>query len=289
MRRGKKKFSISGKLIFTILLLVSVGLIVVSYLFSDIFEPLKTAVGNFFFPMQKGIAVIGEEVSDSIQIFKDKKELLEENERLTEEVNDLKLENRSLIHEKYELSWYRNLYETDYVYQNAQKAVGKIISRNPNGACDVFLVDKGEDDGIAKDMNVLANGGLVGIVTETGKNWSKIRTIIADDSAVSGKFQITSDTCVVKGNLKRMDSGYIDVEMINLNAEVYDNYEVVTSYISDKFLPGILIGYVSNVRNDPSGLNKSAYLTPVVDFEHLEAVLIIKALRDSPEGLSDGN
>jgi len=285
MGRNKKKFELSSRLVFSLLVMISVGLIVVSYLFSDIFSPVKSFMGDFFLPMQKGISIIGGAISDKIQIFEDKQKLLEENEKLTEELNELKLERQTLISEKYELSWYRDIYENDTVYQSAPKVVAKIISRNPNGACDVFLVDKGADDGIEVNMNVLANGGLVGLVTETGKNWSKVRTIISDESAVSGRFRITSDTCIVKGSLKTMDMGYIDVEMINLNAEVYDNYEVVTSYISDKYLPGILIGYVSNIRNDSSELNKRAYLSPVVDFEHLEAVLILKAQRESLEGI----
>jgi rod shape-determining protein MreC len=75
--------------------------------------------------------------------------------------------------------------------------------------------------------------------------------------------------------------------MININAEVYDNDEVVTSYISDKYMPGILMGHVSIIREDPSELNKRAYLTPVVDFEHLEAVLIIKAVREKLEGFDE--
>ncbi|MBR4341597.1 MAG: rod shape-determining protein MreC [Lachnospiraceae bacterium] len=285
MRRTKKNFELSSKLVFSVLIIVCIGLIVVSYLFSDVFSPVKTAIGNFFVPMQKGISSIGSGISEKLKIFEDKQRLIEENEKLTQEINDLKIEKQTLISEKWELGWYRDIYENDTVYQTAEKVVAKIISRNPNGACDVFLVDKGEEDGIQVDMNVLANGGLVGIVTETGKNWSKIRTIIADDSAVSGRFQITSDTCIVKGSLERMDSGYVDVEMIGLNAEVYDNYEVVTSYISDKYLPGILIGYVSNVRTDPSELNKRASLTPIVDFEHLEAVMIIKALRERLDGI----
>ena len=80
-----------------------------------------------------------------------------------------------------------------------------------------------------------------------------------------------------------MEDGVIDVEMININAEVYDNYEVVTSYISDKYLPGILIGYVSNIRKDPSELNKRAYLTPVVDFEHLDIVLVITQMKQTKD------
>ena len=284
MGRLKKNFTITSKMIFTFLVIICVGLIIVSYLFADLLAPVRTAVGNFFVPMQKGISTVSGGISEALRIFSDKQKLIDENDKLTSEINDLKTEMQILIHQEYELEWYRDLYENDSVYQNAEKVAARIISRNPNGACDMFVIDKGEDDGIEVDMNVLAGGGLVGIITDVGSNWAKVRTIIADDSSVSGRFQPTSDTCIVKGNMRRMDDGYIDVEMINLNAEVYDNYEVLTSYISDKYLPGILIGYVTNIRKDPSELNKRAYLTPVVDFEHLEAVLIVKTLRENLEG-----
>lgn len=284
MGRLKKNFTITSKMIFTFLVIICVGLIIVSYLFADLLSPVRTAVGNFFVPMQKGISTVSGGISETLRVFSDKQKLIDENDKLTSEINDLKTEMQILIHQEYELEWYRDLYENDSVYQNAEKVAARIISRNPNGACDMFVIDKGEDDGIEVDMNVLAGGGLVGIITDVGSNWAKVRTIIADDSSVSGRFQPTSDTCIVKGNMRRMDDGYIDVEMINLNAEVYDNYEVLTSYISDKYLPGILIGYVTNIRKDPSELNKRAYLTPVVDFEHLEAVLIVKTLRENLEG-----
>lgn len=284
MGRLKKNFTITSKMIFTFLVIICVGLIIVSYLFADLLAPVRTAVGNFFVPMQKGISTVSGGISETLRIFSDKQKLIDENDKLTSEINNLKTEMQILIHQEYELEWYRYLYENDSVYQNAEKVAARIISRNPNGACDMFVIDKGEEDGIEVDMNVLAGGGLVGIITDVGRNWAKVRTIIADDSSVSGRFQPTSDTCIVKGNMRRMDDGYIDVEMINLNAEVYDNYEVLTSYISDKYLPGILIGYVTNIRKDPSELNKRAYLTPVVDFEHLEAVLIVKTLRENLEG-----
>ena len=284
MGKLKKNFTITSKMIFTFLVIICVGLIIVSYLFADLLAPVRTAVGNFFVPMQKGISTVSGGISETLRIFSDKQKLIDENDKLTSEINNLKTEMQILIHQEYELEWYRYLYENDSVYQNAEKVAARIISRNPNGACDMFVIDKGEEDGIEVDLTVLAGGGLVGIITDVGSNWAKVRTIIADDSSVSGRFQPTSDTCIVKGNMRRMDDGYIDVEMINLNAEVYDNYEVLTSYISDKYLPGILIGYVTNIRKDPSELNKRAYLTPVVDFEHLEAVLIVKTLRENLEG-----
>lgn len=283
--REKKKGGVSSKVFFYTLAMMCVALIVVSYLFPDVLSPVKVALGNFFAPMQKGITIIGSDITEKFKVFSDKEELIKKNEELEAELERLKTDIQSLGQQMSDLEFYRTLYEYDSVYKNAEKVAARVIGRNPNGSCDVLVLDKGEDDGIKKDMNVMALGGLVGIVTETGKNWSKVRTIIADDSAVSGRFQRTSDNCLVLGNMKRIDDGYIDVDMISLNAQVYDNYEVVTSYIGEKYLPGLLIGYVSNIRTDPSEMNKRAYLSPVVDFEHLEAVLIIKVVRENLEGL----
>ena len=50
---------------------------------------------------------------------------------------------------------------------------------------------------------------------------------------------------------------------------------MVTSNISSKYVEGLLIGYVKEVTTDPNSLTKSGYLIPVVDFEHLQEVLVI--------------
>ena len=54
----------------------------------------------------------------------------------------------------------------------------------------------------------------------------------------------------------------------------------MTSQISDKYLPGLLIGYVESIRWDNNNLTKSGELTPVVDFQHLSVVLVITDQKD---------
>lgn len=88
---------------------------------------------------------------------------------------------------------------------------------------------------------------------------------------------------MVKGNMKSIYKGYIDVTMISNTAEAKDGDAVVTSRISDKFLPGLLVGYISNIRDETDGLSKYAQLTPVVSFDKLETVLIITTLKDNSE------
>lgn len=87
------------------------------------------------------------------------------------------------------------------------------------------------------------------------------------------------DICIVNGDLTLMDSGMLNVELITKDSTVVKGDEVVTSYISNKYLPGLLIGYISEVTEDDSELTLSAKLTPAVDFQHLSNVLVIKQLK----------
>ena len=65
--------------------------------------------------------------------------------------------------------------------------------------------------------------------------------------------------------------------------KVVEGDKIVTSNISDKYLPNILIGYINVLNVDANNITKSGQLTPAVDFEHLEEVLVITQLKQSIE------
>ena len=130
-------------------------------------------------------------------------------------------------------------------------------------------------------MNVMAGDGLVGIIIEVNKSYSRVRSIIDDSSNVAGTFLKTSDRCMVSGNLELINSGLIEITGINGSADIKDGYAVVTSQISNKFLPGILIGYAKDLKKDSSNITQTGYLTPAVDFSKLDMVLVITQLKDS--------
>ena len=62
---------------------------------------------------------------------------------------------------------------------------------------------------------------------------------------------------------------------------------VVTSHISDKYMPGLLIGYVTSISEDDNHLTKSGKITPVVDFKHLQDVLVITTKKETSDGGSE--
>lgn len=277
--RRRTKFHINPKHVLIAGVILCVGFVGVSFRFGEQLAPVRSAVGSVFTPMQKGINVVGSFLSDKLDNFKNINDLLEENEELKDHINVLTYENKMLLQDKYELDRLRDLYELDQKYLDYPKVSARVISK-PGNWYNVFTIDKGTRDGLAKDMNVLAGNGLVGIIAECYYNYSVVRSIVDDKSYVSGMFLKTSDTCFVQGDLQLMDKGKIRVEMISKDAEIEDGYEVVTSHISPNFLQGILIGYVSDIELDASNMTKTAYLTPAVDFEHLEEVLIITELKE---------
>ncbi len=282
-KRRTHRINIPPKYYLFLLLLLCIVLLFVSYQYPEKMQPLRSAIGSFITPMQKGINTLGKSLSDKLENLADISDLIDENAALKEQLDELKYENKMLQQDTYELEEFRSLFELAQKYTNYPTVAARVISRDTNNFYSVFKIDKGSNDGIEVDMNVLAGNGLAGIVTEVGDNWAKVRSIIDDESSVSGMFLSSSDTCIVNGNLELMGNGYIDVEMISANAKIEDNYEIVTSHISDKFFQGILMGYVTDIELDSDNMTMKAHMIPAVDFEHLELVLIITEVKEKTE------
>ncbi len=274
--RKNKQSNLSSKHILLILCCVCVLLMGLSLITDKVGGPLRVVANYTIVPMQKGINTIGEWMSDFTQNFATIQELQDENKALKAEVDELTVTNSLLQQEKAELERLRELYALDNLYSEYEKIGARVTSNDSGNWFSSFVIDKGANDGIAVDMNVMAGTGLVGIVTEVGPNWSRVRAVIDDASNVSALILTTSDTCIVNGDLTLMQDGRIRFEQLaNNGTEIKVGEQVVTSHISSKFLQGILIGYVSEIHVDSNNLTRSGYITPAVDFEHLREVLVI--------------
>jgi len=201
--------------------------------------------------------------------------VMQKNVTLQSQIDGLVEENNQLKQDSYELTRLRDLYSLDEKYPGYTKVGARVIAQGPDNWFSTFKIDKGSDDGIEVDMNVIAGGGLVGIVTQVDGNTAWVRSIIDDNSIVTGMLINTSDSCFVRGDLKLMDSGLISVTDFKKDVVLRDGDKIVTSNISPKYLEGILIGYLKDVKLNPNNLSQSGYLEPAVNFEHLQEVLVI--------------
>ena len=241
----------------------------------------KLASSTVVIPVQRGMNYIGLWISDKYDTLQEISTVLEENKDLQAKVDDLTEENNQLKQDSYELDRLRDLYELDEKYPGYNKVAARVVGTTSGNWYSTFTIDKGSNDGIEKDMNVIAGGGLVGIITEVGPNYAQIKTVIEDNSYVSGMLIDTGDTCIVKGDIELMDTGLIHLSGFANSVTVRNGDKIVTSNISDKYLPGILIGYTKDVTADANNLTQAGYLVPAVDFGHLQEVLIITQKKNS--------
>ena len=264
------KYWLAGLSVFCILLMVL-------SVFSDkAAEPFKGIASVTVIPMEKGINQIGTWLADVSENFETLQQVRKENEKLQSKVDELITENNNLQEERYELERLQELYKLDQNYADYEKTGAHVIGKDSGNWFSTFTIDKGSMDGIEVDMNVMAGSGLVGIVTKVGPTWATVRSIIDDSSNVSGMALTTSDKCMVRGDLTLINDGKIRFEQMENNEnKVQVGDQIVTSHISDKYLQGILVGYISEINVDSNNLTRSGYITPVVDFKNLQEVLVI--------------
>lgn len=280
MKRPSKFININTKVLIFVLTVFCVFSIILSSIFSNYSKPAKIVSGAIVVPLQDGMNGIGKWFTNKADYFNSVKKLTKKNKELESQVNELTEENSLLAQNKYELERLRDLYQLDQDYSSYEKIAANVIGKDSGNWFDIFTINKGSKDGIKKDMNVISGGGLVGIVTDVGKDYAKVRAIIDDESSVSVSFANTSDTGIVSGDLKLMGDGVMNVTEVLKDAKVTEGDMVVTSKISDKFVPGILVGYVTNIKLDSSELTQSGQIIPVVDFKHIDEVLVITQLKD---------
>lgn len=281
----KKKISglLKIKYVLMILTILLLGSIVVNFSMGGDMQSYGNRVFSLFTPLRNAAASVNDYFQGLSEEKKNSDDLQEKIDALTTENETLRLQLEKYQTDIYELKELRELLNIKEQYSDYNTVVCSVISKNAGNWFYEFTINKGTDDGIEKDMNVLANGGLAGIVTSVGKNYAVVTSILADDMNVSAISSTTRDTCIVSGDLNLLEKGVVRVMYVHSDAKIKDYDRIITSSTSSKYLPHVLIGYVYGLENDSNELTKSGYLVPAVDFEHLENVIVILDKKEIPE------
>ena len=141
--------------------LVCVLLMIFSVFAEKVEGPFRGVADITVIPMQKGISQIGTWIGDVSENFETLKQLKKENKKLQKQVDQLTTENSNLQEEKYELDRLQDLYKLDQTYAEYPKVGARVIGKDSGNWFSTFTIDKGSNDGIKVDQNVLAGSVVI--------------------------------------------------------------------------------------------------------------------------------
>ncbi|MCA1809879.1 MAG: rod shape-determining protein MreC [Kiritimatiellia bacterium] len=152
----------------------------------------------------------------------------------------------------------------------------RIIARNVNTWWQIIRIDRGASHNVTSGLPVITAEGLAGRVTSTSARTSDVLLLIDPGCRVAGFISRLNAYGIVQGRGAALrEPALCRMDFIAREMSVMPGDEVLTSGLGGVFPRGLLIGYVRNVRPDPSGLYQSAEVLPAVDFRNLQHVFVL--------------
>lgn len=256
-------------IILVVLVLASVGLVALNQT-----GQLAFVKGVFALPLsaiQRGVSAITSSVAGLFRNDPGAEALRARNTELEAQVTEL--QNRIVGYQENEtrlrilsslLDYARTAPEHQYVAAN-------VIGRDTSPFRSFIFLDIGSDTGVRRDMPVVTNQGLVGLVVELNCCAAKVRLITDPESAVNARLQVTRDEGVVVGR----PGGGLELQYLSQQAEINPGDVVLTSGLAGRVPSGLVLGTISAVQRLDYEVLQKAIVTPGVDFNRLEIVLVI--------------
>ncbi|MCJ7513776.1 MAG: rod shape-determining protein MreC [Anaerolineales bacterium] len=147
----------------------------------------------------------------------------------------------------------------------------RVVGRDASPFLRALWIDAGTNDGVARGMPVVNQSGLVGRVVEVYPNASRVRLITDPGEAVNVRLQASR----ADGVTSAQPNGELRIDMIDQEVEVSQEELVLTSGLGGNYPAQIPVGQVISVRRRDFEVFQQAVITPSVDFEDLEILLVV--------------
>ena len=265
-----------NKLAVTIVLLSVAFCGMIIYSLQSDANGISSSVSTVVSPLQKIVYNIKSRVKETVDFFLNFSEVKLENEELkkknTKLANEL-IEYESLKDEVERLREALNFTES----KNNYKYVGvNIIGYSGNSLSDGYIIDKGSNDGIDKNMVVVSSKGLVGKVTKVASNFAIVQSILNENIAVAVMDQQTREaTGVLQGLSDKKDNNMTVVYNLPISSDVKEGDIIITSGLGKIYPKEIPVGTVVSVEEDNVRVMKSAVVEPFVNFNEVEELFVV--------------
>ena len=268
------------------LLIIIAFTIVIAYTASERSDitPVEKILRETLAPVQEGVTGAVSTVANYRDMIFLYSNIQQENEILRQRILELTRENDRMQEYRHENIRLREIIDFEERHREEwEMEPTHVIARDYSNWYNSVTIDKGSRQGIEKNMPVVNHQGLVGRIYNVTPNTSEVLLIVDTESAVGGLVQLTR----VPGIIEAAVDGENKLQLVHVphDEPLPRNSVVVTSGLGGIFPKGIRIGYISEVKLAPGGLVQNATITPFVNFESLEELLIIKEWQSASDPL----
>ncbi len=257
--------------IFKVIVVVFVFSWLVLWNPKNVFGGVRNTLIQITYPMGKVLINFADRISAFSEIVYSIDGLKNENEKLLKRNLELRVQNIEIKNIKKENDELRKQIEL-LPREKFKLLSAEIIGRNSYGKNDWFLINRGEKDGVKKNLPVIIyNGILVGIVEEVFADNAKVVLISNAGSAINGVVVETNAKGIIKG-------GYglaLTFAMVLQSDLLKIDDQVATSDISPDISAGLLIGKIKDISYSEDNLFQQAVIEPAVDYSDLRFVSVI--------------
>ncbi|MBL7053212.1 MAG: rod shape-determining protein MreC [Candidatus Portnoybacteria bacterium] len=159
------------------------------------------------------------------------------------------------------------------VLENNGLILAHIIGWDSSNSGKSFLINKGKKNGVKEKAAIITSGNiLVGQVIEVFDSFSIIQSILDPNSRINALIQESGITGLIRGN----QGLNLILDLLPQREEIKEDQVVITSGLAGIFPPGLLIGKIQKVFSLDVQMSQTAEIEPIVDFNNLEKVFVIK-------------
>ncbi len=237
---------------------------------------ISSGVGSVISPLQKIIYNANDKLKESFDFFINFSKVKQENEELA--AKNAELENKLIEYNrmKDENQTLREMFEYSEANENYNYLGCNIVGYSGGNISNGYVIDKGTNDGVKKDMIVITPQGLVGKVTKAENSYSIVQTILNENIAVASMVESTRETTgILQGATDNKNKNLAVLSNIPIDSEIKEGDVILTSGLGGMYPKEIRIGEVVSVEIDTVGIMKKAVVKPYVDFNKLEGLFVV--------------
>jgi rod shape-determining protein MreC len=238
-------------------------------------------------PLQEGVSAVVRPIGSFFSNVMRAGSLRAENAQLQATVEELRTQLQGYLQLKRERDeLFRQVQLSEEL--GLQGFGARVVGEGPSNYEWTVYVDKGSADGVYGDMPVMSGSGLVGRVVQIGPRAAQVILITDPSSFVTARLAESGELAQLQGNRDEdLRFSLVDAEVEVQPGElvVTSGYKLGDGTAAGVFPPGIPIGEVSVVENDPSNLERVVYVRPYVDFTRLDLVMMVQWERPDLSGL----